>query len=80
MSFSHLGSSEVAVELPLFQRVSHLCPLADCVVPVGQAYINGGHRSILWKELAQQQFTFKMTANIYLLKHFGVCKYVNKHP
>ncbi len=62
-SFPHLGSSEVAGELPLFQRVSHRCPLTDRVVSVGQAHVNGGHRSILWKELPQH---FQISAIIYL--------------
>lgn len=45
--FPHLGSCEVAAELPFFKRASHLCPLTEHIVSVGQAHINGYHRSIL---------------------------------
>lgn len=47
VAFTHLGSGEVAVELPLFTRVSQLCPLASRVVSVGQTHIDVNHRSLL---------------------------------
>lgn len=55
-SFPHLGSGEIAVELPLFKRVSHLSPLANGIVSVGQAHVNGDHRSILWSTRIRADF------------------------
>lgn len=68
----HLGSGEVAIELPLFKRVRHLRPLTDGVVSVGQAHVYGGHRSILWEE--EQQFTVRSVylGDISLLKDFDM--------
>lgn len=47
VSCPHLGSGKVAAQFPLFIRVSHLRPLTDSVISVGQTHVDGDQRPIL---------------------------------